>query len=224
MKMRLSHVIIGCAIAAVAHHARAESFFRAEVGLGVQQSHDMGDGTWIQKSSQTPHQEQMRSPALLVGATGDLLDHSPWSLRYHANYVYFGQISASCTCVPDSAYNSKTHTASQAGYIPFNGFGHTQGLVLTADIGYTWHGYRIGLEAGPWLYWASWHESRADPQYPTETNLSHRTGAQVGYVLGARIDRGSFGLSYRYYRTSQSWNPYPAMSTGTHMLMATWSF
>lgn len=225
MKPRFSHAVLAAALLVVWHHARAESFFRAEVGLGIQQSRDLGDGTWIQKSPQTPHQEQMRSPAFLVGAGGELWSNGTESLRYHASYVYFGQYGAACLCVADSQYNPHTHTASAQGSIPFYGFGHTQGLALTLDLGYTWHGYRVGIEAGPWLYWETWHESRLDPMYPNETNLSHRTVAQVSYVVGARIEHRNFGLSYRYYGASaQKWNLYPGMRNGTHMLMATWGF
>jgi hypothetical protein len=229
MKLHHMSLLVGAAIGAFAldscHHARAESFFHAEVGLGYQDSRDSGEGVWVQHSALTPHQEQMRSPAFLVGATGELWSNGTYTLRYHADYVYFGQVSASCTCVPDSAYNPHTSTASERGYIPFAGFGHTQGIALTLDAGYTYHGYRFGLEAGPWFYAETWHESRLDPAYPNETNLSHKTILQVGYVVGARVERGPFGVSYRYYKPSaQKWNAYPGMTTGTHMLMATWGF
>jgi hypothetical protein len=224
MKPRLSHALIAAALLVAAKHARAESFFRAEVGLGIQQSRDMGDGTWYQQA--LPHSEKLRSPAFMIGATGQLWSNGgAWDLRYHTDYVYFGSISASCLCVPDANYNPNTHqtVGTLPRLSPFVGFGHTQGVAATLDLGYTYHGWRFGFEAGPWVYWQTWHESLYNLANEWQ-NLSHKTIAQVGYVVGARVDRGSFGLSYRYYQVSQRWNPYPGLSTGTHMLMATWRF
>jgi hypothetical protein len=197
----------------------SESFFRMEVGLGGAISKGMGDGTWIQYGVSDQHQ-QLTTPAYLAGFTGDITNHLSW----HADYVYFGQQSASCTCVPDSQYNAHTHTASEAGYIPFSGTGHVQGVVFTLEPSYTWHGYRFAVEAGPWIGWNTWHESRLDPAYPTETNLSHKTSAQISWVVGASISRGTFTLSYRYYNLPQKWNPYPGFVTGTHMVMVKYRF
>jgi hypothetical protein len=197
--------------------ANAGSWFDFEAGVGAQVSRGMGDGTWVQQG--VPHSEQLATPAYLAGLTGRVS-----GFEWHADYVYFGQVEAACLCVPDSAYNPKTHTASERGHIPFSGSGHTQGFAAALGYGLESHGWRVEAEAGPWLYWATWHESRLDPAYPGETNLSHRTVPQLGWMAGARVERGTFSLSYRYYSASQRWNPYPAMVTGTHMLMITKRF
>jgi hypothetical protein len=194
--------------------ANAGTWFEFEAGIGASHSKDMGDGTWIQYSPQTPHSEQLASPAYLAGFTGDY-----GNFQWHADYIYFGQVRAACLCVPDANYNPKTHTADEKGYIPFNGFGHTQGAALTVGYGFTWRGFRFGAEAGPWAYLATWHVTHNDPAQPGQYSLGHRTVAQLGYVIGARIERGSFSLSYRYYSASQRWNPYPGLVTGTHILM-----
>lgn len=216
MKSLFAALFAACALAAPVAHA--ESWFQFEAGLGGQFSADMGDGVWRQDG--VAHStERMYSPALLAGFTGN---YGNW--QWHVDYVWFGQMSASCVCVPDSAYNNKTHVASEPGYIPFNGFGHTQGVAATIGYGITRNGWRYGVEAGPWIYWATWHESRIDPEYPNENNLWHPTVPQLGWVAGARIERDGYSLSYRYYSASQRWNPYPAMVTGTHMFMLSKQF
>jgi hypothetical protein len=206
-------------LAALALPAHAESFFHAEVGLGMALSRDMGDGTWYQ-TGVAKHSETLNTPAYMVGVTGDATDWLAW----HADYVYFGQQSASCVCVPDSAYNAQTHKASEPGYIPFNGFGHIQGLTLTLEPYTTWHGYRFAMEGGGWLSWASWHETHIDPALPGQVNISHRTQFSLSWLVGASVSRGNLSVSYRYYRQPQQWNPYPALVTGTHMIMVRYRF
>lgn len=211
--MKIAALATAFALLTAAPFAQAESFFQFEAGIGGQISSDMGDGTWRQDGVAYSH-ERTYSPAVLAGFTGD---YGNW--QWHVDYVWFGQINASCVCVPDSAYNPHMHIASESGYIPFKGFGHTQGVAMTLGYGITRNGWRYGIEAGPWIYWATWHESRIDPEYPGNNDLSHATVPQLGWVAGARIERGLYSLSYRYYSAEQRWNPYPGMVTGTHMLM-----
>jgi hypothetical protein len=196
--------------------AHAGSWFDFEAGVGLQQSRDMGDGTWYQAG--VPHQEKLRSPAYLAGFTGELYAREKWSLHYHADYVYFGEVSASCTCVTDAQYNTRTRRASVPGYIPFNGHGHTQGAALTLEPGYAYNGVRLAAEGGPWLYWATWHVTHDDPAQPGAFNLDHKTHMQLGWVAGARVEYKDFSVSYRYYTASPSWTRYPGLVTGTHML------
>jgi hypothetical protein len=198
---------------ALSFSAHAESFFRMEAGLGGSFSKDQGDGIWYQQG--VPHHEQMATPAYLLGFTGDLTEN----LRWHADYVYFGEYSASCLCVTDQQYNTNTHTASVPGYIPFNGHGHTQGVAMTLDYGRTWRGVRYSAEAGPWVYWATWHVTHDDPAQPGAYSLNHVTVPQLGAVIGVRAEYGNNSLSYRLYTGSRKGNPYPAMAQYTHMLM-----
>ncbi len=202
----------------------AESFFQAEVGIGTQRSTDMGDGVWIQTSPQTPHAEKMSGPSYLNGLTGPIIERGNWGVRWHADYVYFGGMSASCMCVPDANYNQYKHVSNEPGYIPFNGNGHVQGVQFLIEPGYTLLGARWGIEGGPWLYWATWHETHNDPAQPGAYNLSHRTHMQVGWVAGVSVSRGPWSVSYRHYFEHAQWNPNPGMVQSTNMLILTYRF
>jgi hypothetical protein len=205
--------------------ARAEDFLHAEIGLGFGIAKDMGNGTWIQDGLPDNH-EKLTFPAVEAGITGTLWARNNWDLRYHLDYAYLGEQSASVDGVPDDQYNPSTHKVTMPEgerLSPFNGHGHVQGVPLTLDIGYTYRGWRFGAEAGAWVYWQTWHESlyNLDDQWQ---DLSHKTVAQVGFVAGASIERGPFSLSYRYYQISARWNPFPGLATGAHVLMARYRF
>lgn len=196
------------------------SWFEFEAGIGAASAIDVGDGVWQQKGVADSHVRHT-TPALMGGLTGDITDHLAW----HLDYMYTGETSARCVCVGDENYNQHTHIASAPGSIPFNGHGHTQGVFFTLEPNWTSrNGIRIGMEIGPFVYLNSWHESRNDPQYPNDINLSHRAALQVGGVAGASIGRGSWKLAYRYFYIRQQWNPYPALSKGIHMVTVQWTF
>jgi hypothetical protein len=205
----LTAALLGLPVAA---HA---GWFDYEAGIGVSRSTDMGDGTWVQQGAPDNH-ESLTAPAFMGGLTGDLTNRITW----HADYVYFGGVSASVDGVPDNNYNPKTHQVygTFPRYSPFAGQGHTQGLALTLEPHVDWRGWRFGVEAGPWFYFATWHESlyALDNQWH---DLSHHTHLQPGFVAGASVSRGSLSLSYRYYSASPSANPYPGLVTGAHVLM-----
>lgn len=210
----LALVILLC----FAQFASAESFFHAEVGLGQQISKDMGDGIW--KQDALPHSEKMVTPVYFAGIYGSLFEEARWDMQWHLDYFYFGTLTASCLCVPDANYNPQTHqtVGTLPRLSPFNGQGHTQGVSLTIAPGYSMDGLRFGVEAGPMLYWATWHESLYDLANHWD-NLSHKTHMQLGWVAGASVSHGSWTLSYRYYYERAQWNPQPGIVTGTHMLM-----
>lgn len=198
--------------------AHAGSWFQFEAGIGASHSTDMGDGIWYQQGM--PHKEVLTTPAYMGGFTGGIGSHASW----HADYVYFGQFGAGCVCVPDNAYNATTHTVLSTAHTGvFQGFGHTQGLALTLEPHVDTHGWRFGVEGGPWLYWATYHETLVDMS-GAQTNASHHTHMQVGWTAGASVSRNGWALSYRYYSASPSWNPYPGLVTGAHMLMVTKRF
>lgn len=197
------------------HQARAESFFQAEVGLGAGIGRDMGDDVWVQKKG-VPDSERLVSPAVLVGVAANIYRHSPWDLHLHLDYTFIGQQHASCMCVSDADYYAGRYNGPRAS---FSGFGHVQGVSLTFEPGYTWGKYRYSVEAGPWVNWATWHESVAGVG-----NFSHRTTAEFGYVFGAGVERGKWGLHYRYYSVRQAWNPNPGILTGIHMVYVSYHF
>lgn len=216
-KFLITAVLLGASV--VAH---ADSWFQIEAGIGAQKSSDMGDGIWLQQG--VPYGEHMSGTAYMIGATGEVLRHESLDVRYHADYLYFGGMSADCTCVPDANYNAVKHVSNEPGYIPFNGGGHTQGLALTIEPGYTWHGIRFGVEAGPWISWSTWHETQISLQYPQLDQLSHKTAMQVSLVAGASVSYKNFALSYRHFWERAQWNPNPGMVTGTDMLMVSYRF
>lgn len=220
-----SACVAQCAKAETAH---AETFFEIEAGIGAAHIKDMGDGTWIQQGAPN-NREKVNSPAFMVGFTGSLYETARYDVRWHADYVYLGSVSASVDGVPDQYYNPSTHQVSPTfaatgdRYSPFNGQGHTQGVALTLDGGYTTHGYRFGVEAGPWIYWQTWHESLYDLAGNWD-DLSHKTSPQLGYVVGASVARGPWSVSYRYYGMKARWNPYPGLATSAHMLTLNYRF
>jgi hypothetical protein len=215
----------GC-VAIPAHADSITDYVHLELGAGFGIAKDMGDGVWVQQGSPDNH-EKLTFPAVLAGLTGTAYERGDWSVRWHAGYVYLGEQRASVMGVPDAAYDPHTHQDITADlpprYSPFNGHGHVQGVPLTLDVGYTYRGWRLGAEAGAWVYWQTWHESLYDLAGQWD-NLSHKTVAQVGWVAGASVEHGPFSLSYRYYNISQKWNPYPGLATGAHVIMARYRF
>lgn len=205
--------------------AHAASFFQVEAGIGAAHSADVGDGVWYQEG--VSHSERQNSPAYMLGLTGPLHESGNWSARWHADYIYIGSVSASCECVPDANYDPVAHRVVNAQDVPrmspFNGQGHVQGVPVTLDVGYSYNGWRLAAEAGAWVYWQTWHETVFNLANEMQ-DISHRTVPQLGYVVGARVERGNFALSYRYYNVSQKWNPYPGLVTGSHVLMASYRF
>jgi hypothetical protein len=209
---------------APAHADGIADYARLEVGAGYAQQVDVSDGVWWQQGA-AQQSIDLRSPALLAGLTGTAYAHGNWSLDWHADYVYMGTVTASCVCVPDANYDPHAHVVHGVPDYesPFGGAGHTQGIALTLSPGYAWNGWRVGAEAGPWVFWQTWHEQQVFAG-TTPMDMSHRTQAQLGWVAGLRVERGAFGLSARYYDMPQKWNPYPGISRGAYVIMGTWRF
>lgn len=226
MNVRLTALAAGMALAlsSAAHADSITDYIRFEAGFGFGVAKDMGDGVWVQQGS-PDNRENLTFPAALAGFSGPIYQRGAWDVRWHADYAYLGEQRASVMGVPDDSYNPSTHQdiGTPTRYSPFSGHGHVQGIPLTLDVGYTYRGWRFGAEAGAWVYWQTWHESlyNLDDQWQ---DLSHKTVAQLGYVVGASVERGSFSLSYRYYGMSQRWNPYPGLATGAHVAMLRYRF
>lgn len=210
---------VALVLSQVAYADSITDYIRFEAGIGAGLASDIGDGVWVQKGSPDNH-EKLTFPALEAGLTGPIWSSGPWDVRWHADYAYLGEQSASVEGVPDDSYNSSTHQdiGTPTRYSPFSGHGHVQGVPLTLDVGYTYRGWRFGAEAGAWVYWQTWHESLYNLSNQWQ-DLSHKTVAQVSYVVGASVERGNLSLSYRYYGMSAKWNPFPGLATGAHVLM-----
>jgi hypothetical protein len=189
---------------------QAESFFQMEAGLGAANTKDIGDGTWVQYH--VPHAESLTTPVFLIGVTGAITP----SLRYHLDYTYIGTFTAGCDCVSDADYAALRYNGSR---MHFAGQGHIQGISLTLEPHVRWAGLTWGLEAGPFLFWSTWHEAVSDGEH-----VRHNPVPQWGWVAGVSASRGPLSLRYRYYASPQSWNPYPSLASGTHMILLTWRF
>lgn len=220
-------ILIVAAVLSFSIPAYSESFFQAEVGVGAQHSQDMGDGTWIQQGLPS-NRERTSGPAYMVGVTGTVFERSHWSLGYHLDYVYFGGLSASVDGVGDNFYDPHAHKvtgdAPPNARAQFNGQGHTQGIQFLLAPGYSINGYKLSVEGGPWLYWATWHDTAVNDGTHESTNLSHKTHMQVGWVAGASVNRGPWSISYRHYFQRQMWNTTPGIVTGTDMISISYKF
>jgi hypothetical protein len=227
-EMKKAAIAVIFALASVIAHADSISdYIQFEAGVGGSHISDMGDGTWIQRGAPN-NKERQNTPAFMAGVTGPLYSAGNWSARWHLGYTYIGTYTASVDGVPDDNYNSHTHQvhdwSGAQRYSPFNGQGHTQGVPFTLDVGYTWHGYRFAVEGGMWAYWQTWHESLYDLSDKWD-HFTHVPKMQLGYVAGARIERGNFALSYRYYNIKQDWSTgTPGLATGAHVLMLTYHY
>lgn len=219
MKKKMLYAAILAALSTAAH---AGSWLTFEAGIGVASAMDM-NGVWNQHSVADNH-EKLVTPSYLVGVTGDALDLGNWSLHYHADWVYMGTQSASCACVTDQAYAAHNYTAPTS---QFQGSGHMQGLAFTIEPGYTWRGTRFAIEGGPFLFFTTWNETARGPDVAPDNrvvNVHAYGGATLGYVVGARIEHGHFGLSYRYYRDSPQWRASPGLVRSAQVLMVTYKF
>lgn len=225
MKKAVIAGVFVSAIAIQATHANADSitdYVQGQIGAGYARMGNIGDGVWQQWGS-PGDRVNMNAPAITAGLTGTAWSHGRWSLDWHADYVYLGTIAASCNCVPDPAYNAHAHKIidRHAPTNYFNGQGHTQGIALTLAPTYAiGNGWRVAAEGGVWAYWQTWHEYDNTPWGPD--NASHATHAQFAPVAGLSVQYKSFGLSYRHYFMSQSWNPFPAIATSADVLTATY--
>ena len=223
MKRIIAAAVIAASSVTVAH---AQDWFQFEAGIGASHISDLGDGTWIQEGARSNHEEK-NTVAIMGGLTGPIYTHGAVDVRWHADYVYLGSYSASVLGVPDNQYNATTHSiVNYAGerFSPFNGQGHTQGVPLTLDIGYTYRGWRIGAEAGMWAYVQTWHESlyTLGDEW---VNMRSPGKVQLGYVVGASVARGPLAISYRYYQIREDWsNGTPGLARAAQVIMATYRF
>ena len=221
----MKRIAVAVAILAASAAAHAESFFQIEAGLGGAHVTDIGDGTWTQYGAPN-NKERLNVPVVTAGFTGELWSTGKVSFRYHADYVYVGEYRASCNCAEhDEDYDAQRHRIKRAdaplGY--YDGHGHLNGVALTLDVGYTAYGYRFAVEGGAWLYRQSWNQYAQTSwgDYELQTSRKFR----VGYVVGARIERGPLSLSYRYYNVKQDWsNGVPGLAGGVHAMTVNYRF
>lgn len=211
-------------LAVAASSVHAQTFFQIEAGLGGAKVQDIGDGTWQQWGAPF-NKVNLQSPVLMLGFTGQLYEHKSFDLRYHVNYVYVGEYTATCKCAEhDEDYSIPAHkikAGAPLGY--YNGHGHLNGVALTLDAGYTYAGYRFAVEGGAWAYQQTWNQY-AQTSWG-DYNLQGSKAIHVSPVGGVRAEHGQFSVSYRYYKVKQDWsNGVPGLAGGVHAFTANYRF
>jgi hypothetical protein len=217
--MKLTAIAGLLSVIAINAHAD-ESLFGIETGTGYSEAQGVHDGIWVQEG--LSHDQSLNAPSFMLGLTGDILNKGPWSLSYHADYVYTGTINVQAMAVADADYNTHTKMAvSGSPQTRFSGSGHTQGLALTLAPGYNISDWRLQVEGGAFLFWQTWHEA---VYLNPVVVVDHRTTPEVTWTAGASISKGPLSLSYRYFNKSQSWNPAPQYTSGEQLLLVTYRF
>lgn len=212
---------------------------RIEVGAGISQAAIHDDGVWYQKAF--PHKLNTRSPTLLLGLTDDW--NSRW--RWHLDVVYLGRNSVDSWDTPnDENYNPRQPTGCNGVCLPlvnYKGSGSVAGIAATAEM-HTSGTTQVGVEAGPFLYYASW-KLQVPGWYPSvqtapgifqqsdaPTNLAYNDKhIALGWVVGLRAQRGPWSLSYRLYADKQGFkghgsDPWPPIWEYHHTVMVVYTF
>ena len=194
---------LGCAAAAQAH--AEESFFQVEAGLGVDRYQTMGDGTWNQEGAIYNH-VKLVFPAAQVGVRFHVYETADWGIAAHSDLVYLGNAQSDCWCTTnDSDYSPNTkQTAPGALTAHFVGHGNATGLALTIEPYLKRGAWRYGVEGGVFPFRPQWDEEVShwanSPGMTPVTLYAHTTNRlRLGFLVGASVERGNFGLSLRHY-------------------------
>lgn len=207
-----------------------------EIGIGMAQSQDRGNGTWYQNGF--PHTLGLRSPVAEIGLHGDFM---PW-LAWHTDLVDLGRYSVNSLDTPDANYSATSQTHCNGACLPlahYSGSGSIYGLSATLEA-HTTGSWQIGIEAGPLLYHHTWALSVPDWYPSTETSpgvfsagpvspvSTSDSGWALGGVVGLSLEHSGLGLSLRHYSDGKGFprgtDPWPPIWSGQTVLMLTYSF
>jgi hypothetical protein len=198
--------LVTLAVSTASHADYINQYVQAELGIGAAK-YQTQDGRWMQQGIPGGSNVTSKPPAFSLGFTGPLITRGKWGMDWHAEYVNLGRASAQCDCTPlDSNYNANAHVFAPKIAVPFANFtgeGRSQGVALTVEPYYWFHGARIGIEAGAYIHRDSWTEDvtgwQIDPSVaPQNLHLSDAYWS-VAPVVGASVGNGRFTLSYRHY-------------------------
>jgi len=177
----------------VAAHA---SWFEYEAGAGLT-SYETEDGRWYQQRMQ--HDLTTIAPEYSVGVTGTIVSRGAWGVDWHADYVNLGRAAASCQCTTSDADYAAHRRGAPTAY--FSGSGRAQGVVLTLEP-YRWYrGWRFGVEAGAYVYRATWQDSVTawtDGLPDMHMGVAKWNAAPV---VGVSVGDGKWSVNYRHYFT-----------------------
>jgi len=243
----VKHFIAACLIACTPIAHAASNAASIEVGAGVARSTTQGDGIWYQAG--LPHTLKLRSPAFLIGVTGDLTPSVAW----HVDAVYLGSYSVdSWDTAADADYSPATHQCLRncSNLAHFQGKGRVYGVAATLEA-HTQGKWQVGIQAGPFLYRSSW--SVQVPNYfaaagwPADTTPEQvapwgwmpgglqrsKAGWRVGSVIGLTLRHDRMALSLARYNDGKGWpmkysdgtvDGWPPLWKGQTVLMLTYKF
>ncbi|MFA5897795.1 MAG: hypothetical protein WC829_01650 [Hyphomicrobium sp.] len=206
-----------------------------EVGAGVAQAQTT-NGLWYQNGF--AHSLKTRAPAFMVGLTGAISPHIGW----HIDAVDLGRYSVNSWDTPNDAnYSGHGYRGNALPLANYIGSGSVYGIAATLEA-HTSGAWQAGIEAGPFLYHATWDLRVPDwypsvevrpfvfqqsgPARPISYSQSHW---KIGYVVGATLRRGAWALSLRMYQDghgfsghgSDGWAPLWSSQT---VAMVTYTF
>lgn len=208
-----------------------------EIGAGMAQARDHGNGTWYQDGF--PHSLKLTSPALSIGLHGDF---APW-LAWHADAVYLGTYSVDSLDTPNDAnYSATSPTHCNGACLPlahYTGSGSVYGLATTLEA-HTQGPWQFGIEGGPFIYHRSWSlvvpdwypSTQTSPgvfsQGPVTPISTSDSGWALGGVVGVAIQHSGIGLSLRYYSDGKGFprngDPWPPIWSGQTVVTLTYRF
>lgn len=170
-----------------------------EIGVGIAHYTPRGDMMWFQKG--LPHKLDLNALSLELGVVGNVVTYGRWDLDLHADYVYLGNVHTDARATADHNYSRDTQSCiGECLYKNrFVGNGHTQGIKLMLDPGYTWNGWRLGVQGGAMAYIHTWNVNvwNQDGVFLSNNSSDHRV--RFAPVIGASIGRGNFSLTYTHY-------------------------
>ncbi len=198
-------VVVGIAWGVRAYAAHVE------VGAGVAHSQATENGNWYELGVGAP-QLDLTSPVFMLGLTGNFSTHFGW----HVDAVDLGRNSVDSRDVVndrrDYSWSAHQCLATCSNLMHVTGSGGVYGIAATLEA-HTSGPWTFGIEAGPFLYHASWSVSVPDWQRVTHTDaaggpwtysggsISTSTSQwKVGDAIGVYARHRNLGLSLRVYR------------------------
>ena len=202
-----------------------------EVGIGISQYKDRGDGYWVQEGFQ--NKLSLKAPSLELGVTGNILSYGVVGVDWAIDWNYLGVVHTQAMATPsDPNYNPITKKCNGNCWklSNFVGSGHDQGVSFVARPYVSYESLRIEFELGPYIHKNTWSETVYD-WHGTEfgpmatVNVKSDGKWQLDYVIGFNVSKGNYTLKYQYFK-NQSYkdDPYGAIWSGAHNVSITYKF
>jgi hypothetical protein len=218
---------MGCA--SVAHADSVSDYLSLEGAIGGSDYARGPDGLWIQQGFE--HKVNLTAPAVEGGLTGNIIQRQYWGIDWHADFAWLGTIHSQSMATPsDANYNTTTKGCNGpcwplANYI---GSGHDMGVMFTLEPHADYGGWRLSVEAGPYIHRATWSENvigwvSSPTSAPTSFRVAYKPEWVLGYVVGTSIGYRNFSIAYQFFGNKingTASNPYNPIWSGTHVLLA----